>query len=210
MRVVIIGAGGHAQVVADILLRAQQQGNLAYPVAFLDENATLWGQHRLGVPILGALQTLTQIAHEAVIVAIGNNRVRAALYNSLKNAGEHLINTCHPSAIIAHDVVLGSGCVICAGVIINTGTIIGDNVIINTASSVDHHNTIGDHVHIAPGVHLGGDVTLGEGALVGIAATVMPQRKVGNWSVVGAAALVHRNVGESVTVVGVPARQIEK
>lgn len=209
MRVVIIGAGGHAQVVADILLRAKQQGSLAYPVAYVDENAALWGEQRLGIPITGPLQTLSQIAHDAVIVAIGNNRTRATLYKRLKDVGETFVNACHPSAILAQDVVLGSGCVLCAGVIVNTGTVIGNNVIINTAASVDHHNRIADHVHIAPGVHLGGDVAIGEGTLVGIGATVMPQRQLGRWSTVGAAALVHENVGDNRTVMGVPARPLE-
>jgi len=71
---------------------------------------------------------------------------------------------------------------------------------------VDHHNTVGDHVHIAPGAHLGGEVTVEEGAMVGIGAVILPGVKVGAWSVVGAGAVVLKDVPREVKVVGVPAR----
>ncbi len=65
---------------------------------------------------------------------------------------------------------------------------------------------VADHAHIAPGAHLGGDVRIGEGAFVGIGATVMPQRSIGAWSIVGAGALVHRDIPDRATAIGVPAR----
>ena len=99
---------------------------------------------------------------------------------------------------------------ICAGVVVNPGSAIGANVILNTGCTVDHHNRIEDHAHIAPGVHMGGDVHIGEGALVGIGATVMPQRRVGAWSVVGAGALVHADIPDHVIAVGSPARVIHR
>ena len=99
---------------------------------------------------------------------------------------------------------------ICAGAVINPRSTIGANVIINTGCTVDHHNRIESHAHIAPGAHLGGDVSIGEGTLVGIGATVMPQRQVGQWSVVSAGALVHADVGDRVVAAGVPARAIRK
>ncbi len=95
---------------------------------------------------------------------------------------------------------------VCAGAVINPGTTLGNNVILNTGCTVDHHNQIGDHVHIAPGAHLGGEVAIEDGVLVGIGATVMPRCRVGAWSVVGAAALVHRDLPGGVTAIGVPAK----
>jgi sugar O-acyltransferase (sialic acid O-acetyltransferase NeuD family) len=206
MGILILGAGGHAQVIADILLAASDQNNTSPPIGYLDDNPALLGQQRLGLPILGSIGDLCRIKHAAVIIGIGNNRTRHILFEQLQSCGEQFATAIHPSAIIARGVEILSGSVICAGVIVNPGSEIGRNVILNTRSSIDHHNRIGDHAHIAPGACLGGDVAIGQGSLIGIGATVMPQRKVGAWSTVGAGALVHQNVPDEVTVIGLPAR----
>jgi sugar O-acyltransferase (sialic acid O-acetyltransferase NeuD family) len=209
-RILILGAGGHAQVIADILLQMGKQDNATQPIGFLDDNQQLHGQSRLGLPILGDLAALAHLEHEAVIIGIGDNRTRAKVFDRVSAAGENFAIACHPRAIVATDVVAQPGTVICAGAVVNPGSRIGHNVILNTSCSVDHHNDIGDHAHIAPGAHLGGDVTIGMGTLVGIGATVMPQRRVGMWSVVGAAALVQRDVADRFVVVGVPAQVVHR
>lgn len=208
MRIIILGAGGHAQVIADALLRSRKTGAAWELVGFLDDNPALAGQVRLGLPILGPISTLGQYAHDGCVIGIGNNRLRARIFGQLLAQGEEIVTIVHPHAVVAPDVAVGAGVVIFAGVVVNTGSTIGANVVLNTGCTVDHHNIVADHAHIAPGAHLGGDVKIGEGALIGIGAIVMPQRSVGAWSVVGAGALVHRDVPDCVTVIGVPARDI--
>lgn len=192
MRVLILGAGGHAQVIADILLQMGQIGADMAPIGYLDDNPQLIGRSFLGLPVLGKIGDLPVIAHDAVVVGIGDNRIRCAIFAALSDQGEIFAIARHPSAIIASDVSLGPGCTVCAGAIVNPGSVIGANVILNAGSTVDHHNQIGDHAHIAPGVHLGGDVQIGTGTLVGIGATVIPQRTVGDWSVIGAGSVVDK------------------
>ena len=201
MRVVILGAGGHAQVVADILWRMRDAGQDILPLAYLDDNVALHGQTFLDVPVLGATDRLSEIDYEAVIVAIGGNPIRQRLFLDLQAKGATLAIARHPTAVIAPDVQIGPGSMICANVVVNTGAVIGQNVILNTACTVDHHNRIGDHAHIAPGVHLGGDVWVGEGALVGIGATVLPQRRIGCWATVGGGAVIVRDVAAGETAV---------
>jgi sugar O-acyltransferase (sialic acid O-acetyltransferase NeuD family) len=208
-RVLILGAGGHAQVVADILLRAGEAGAAVEPLGYLDDNPLLTGQFLLGLPVLGRMADLGRVAHDALVVAIGGNATRRRLFESLQKQGEQFTIARHPSAIIAPDVQIGQGVMVCAGVIINPGCTIGANAILNTGCTIDHHNRIGDHTHIAPGVHLGGEVQISEGGFVGIGAIVMPQRRVGSWSVVGAGAVVHRDIPTRVVAAGVPARVIE-
>ena len=208
--VLIIGAGGHAQVVADVLLRLREAGADLTPVGYLDDDPALAGQTLLGLPVLGAIGHLSAVPHDELVVAIGENLARHRLFEALQGEGERFVVARHPSAVIAPDVQIGQGSVICAGAIVNPSSMVGDNVILNTGCTVDHHNRIGDHVHIAPGVHLGGEVIIGEGTLVGIGATVMPQRRIGKWSVVSAGSLVHTDLPDRVVAAGVPARVVRK
>lgn len=203
-RILIIGAGGHGQVIADILLCQQRAGQPILPLAFLDSDPTRHGREILGLPVLGDESQLGQIEHDAIILAIGRNAARQHLFEQFSK--EAFATAVHPSAIIAADVEIGVGSMICAGAIINTGARIGRNTIINTAATVDHHNLIGDHVHIAPGVHLGGDVRVGEGALVGIGAAVLPQSQIGAWATVGAGATVIQNIPAHTVAFGTPAK----
>lgn len=208
MRIVIIGGGGHAQVVADILLQMQRSGSDVHPIGYLDDDHDLSGVAPLGLPVLGKISDLARIEHNAVIIGIGNNSIRYKLYCNLQAQGEVFAMACHPDAVISANVSIGLGSVICAGVVVNTGSRIGVNAILNTGCTVDHHNMIGDYAHIAPGVHLGGDVAIGDGSMIGIGVIVLPQRTIGSWTTVGAGSVVTKSLSNSVVAVGTPARII--
>lgn len=209
-RIVIVGSGGHAQVVADILMRARGAGQSVEPLGYVDDDPQAAGKAFLGLAVLGGVADLSRIKHDAVIIGMTPNRARSELFARLKEQGERFAVARHPAAHIAPGVSLGPGTMICAGVVVNPMSVIGDDVILNTGCTLDHHNKIAIHAHIAPGVHTGGEVEVEEGALVGIGATVSPRCKVGSWSVVGAGAVVVKDVPPGVTVVGVPARTVEK
>jgi sugar O-acyltransferase (sialic acid O-acetyltransferase NeuD family) len=209
MRVLVIGAGGHGQVIADAIQSARRAGGQFELIGFLDDSRALHGKKFLGADVLGPVTSVADIPHDAIVVAIGDNRTRRDVYCGLKASGEYLITVRHPNSTVAEGVEIGSGSMICAGVVVNTGSVIGENVILNTGCTVDHHNTIGGHVHLAPGVHTGGEVIVGEGTLVGIGASVLPRCHIGSWSTVGGGAVVIRNLPDSVTAIGVPATVVQ-
>ncbi len=209
-RALIIGAGGHAQVVAEILQCAHDAGENVSPIGYLDDDPNLVGRTLLDLPVLGTLADDVNVLHDALIVAIGDNATRRRVFDQLRQSGEQFAVAKHPRSIVACDVSIGEGTMICAGVIVNPGSVIGQNVILNTGRTVDHHSHIGNHVHIAPGVHLGGEVEICDGVLVGIGAIVMPRCQVGDWTTVGASACVTKSIPSGLTVVGVPAKPLQR
>ena len=85
---------------------------------------------------------------------------------------------------------------------------IGEGAIINTAATVDHDCRLGGFVHISPGVHLGGGTQVGNGAWVGIGACTRQQIRIGKNAVVGAGAVVVKDISDGLTVAGNPAKPL--
>ena len=192
--VIIIGAGGHAKVIADIIYKSGD--NL---IGFLDDNlANIGKEIYLGKKVLGTTKNY-------FIIGIGNNSIRKKINNenNLK-----LYTAIHPSAIIAQDVKIGIGSVIMAGVVINPGTVIGKNCIINTCSSLDHDNLLEDYVHISPGAHLAGTVSVKEGTWICTGAIIKNNITIGKNNIIGAGSVVIKDIiDENTTYIGVPARR---
>jgi sugar O-acyltransferase (sialic acid O-acetyltransferase NeuD family) len=207
MKVVIVGAGGHGQVVADIIAAGARVGEDAMTLAgFLDDDPGLVGAEVGGVPVLGNLGSIGRVAADAFVVAIGSNPERARIGQQLQSTGRRLVSIQHPHSSVSGNVTIGDGTMVSAGAVVVTGSRIGRGVILNTGCTVDHHSHVGDYAHIAPGVHLGGEVAIGGRTLVGIGAVVLPRCRVGAGCTIGAGAVVIGDVPDGVTAVGVPAR----
>jgi acetyltransferase EpsM len=190
-RIVIVGAGSQGTIVADILERA---GTPA--IGFVDDTP--------GKDVLGTIDDLRTIAHDAIIVAIGDNRLRRGLLERL--AGERLATAIHPFTSIAASARIGDGSMISAGVILQPRAVVGRGVILNTKASIDHDSAVGDFAHISVGTTIGANVRIGEETLIAPGVTVVSGMTIGARSIIGAGAVVVRNVPDDVTAFGVPAR----
>lgn len=205
--VIILGAGGHAKVLIDAL-RLQS----IEPFGITDADPGKKGQVLFDVPVLGGDEEIIKYARETVrlvngVGSVSVNPRRGQLFEQFKNKGYIFASIIHPSAIIAADVILSEGMQVMAGAIIQAGCHIGVNAIINTSSVVDHDCHIGDHAHISPSATLSGGVRVGENAHIGAGATIIQGIQIGRNSLVAAGAVVIRNVPDSATVLGVPAKE---
>lgn len=145
-------------------------------------------------------------------VAIGGARGRERLSTLLwlKGRGYSPLTVVHPRAYVARDARMGDGCQILALATLCASARLGDAVVINTKASVDHDCAIGDGVHVAPGATITGEVVVDEFAFIGAGAVILPGIRIGAEAVVGAGAVVTRDVPAGTTVVGNPARVLEK
>ncbi len=208
-KVVIWGAAGHAKVAADILrLRG------ADVVGFIDDvNPERHGESFFGSAVLGGAEQLDALLRggtRLAFVGFGNNPRRLEVARTLESRGFQLVSAMHPAAVVAADVEVGAGTLVAAGAVINPGSRIGNNVIVNTRASIDHDCVVEDGAHIGPGVSVAGHVCIGRCAWLGIGAAIIDKRRVGANSIVGAGAVVIRDVPEGMVVVGVPARVLKR
>jgi acetyltransferase EpsM len=209
-RVVVVGAGGHGHVVVDAVRSLADAGRPIEVAAIVDDDAALCGTTIGGLTVSGGRALLASIPHDAAIVAVGGNATRRRIQEELTAAGERLIAVCHASAVISREAVIEPGAMVAAGAVVGPLARIGTGAIVNTGARVDHHCDIGACAHVAPGATLAGAVVVGAETLVGIGAIVLPGIRIGTRSVLGAGTVVLQDVRDDVTVVGVPARVVER
>jgi len=208
--IVLLGAGGHAKVLIEALMASS-----AVITGIVDKDPSLVGTTVLGVPVIGTDDILMELSPSEIrlvngIGSIGHPRTRANLFDIFKDRGYTFATVIHPSAIVASDTLLDEGAQLMAGSVIQPGSHIGYNTIINTRASIDHDCIIGEHTHIAPGVTLSGNVTIGAKSHIGTGATVIQGISIGDKCIVGAGALVLNDVQSGITVMGVPAKKVNR
>lgn len=192
-RLVIFGAGGHAKVVVDAIV---QQGDSVAGV--FDGDAGRYGQEWFGYTVLGGLDAMIDFAAsegvDAVVVAIGDNRIRSMMGARIAERGLRFDSVVHPRAVVSPSARIGAGCVVMAGAVINADAVIGEHAIINTCASVDHDCWVAEGAHIGPGARLCGGVKVGRRVLFGAGAVAIPGFSVGDDAIVPAGGVVRGDV----------------
>lgn len=190
--VIIIGAGGHARVIADIVTAAGDR-----VLGHLDDNA----------PALGKVKDYVNYPNAHFIIGIGSAAVRQRIARQM--AGVQWYTAIHPTAVIGSGVTIREGTAVMAHAVMNAGASIGAHCIVNTGAIVEHDNQIGDFAHISVGAKLAGTVTVGESSWIGIGAVVSNNLSICGGCMIGAGAVVVKSITEPGTYVGVPARRIQ-
>ena len=211
-KIVIIGASGHSKVVADIIFSRKKDFNEEIEiVAFLDDNyKNLEYKEIYGIPIAGNLDQIEKFNREEYlfIIAIGNNYIREKIFEKYNKLNYY--TAIHPKATIAREAVIGEGTVIMANVVVNAYSTIGKHCILNTSSVIEHDNILKDYVHISPSAILCGGVSVNKRSWIGAASVVKQQISIGGNVMIGAGAVIIRDVEDNCTVVGNPGRVIRK
>jgi UDP-perosamine 4-acetyltransferase len=205
--VVVIGAGGHAKVVVEVI-RAQG----CYDVVGCTDRAPERGDV-VGAPVLGSDDVLPDLYARGVrqcFIALGDNALRRKVAGRVTALGFDLCNAISPNAVVSPTARLGRGVAVMAGAVINAAAVVQDLAIINTRAVVDHDCQIGEAAHVAPQAALAGCVRIGSLAFVGAGATILPGLSVGERTIVGAGATVTSDLGANVVAVGIPAKPLRR
>lgn len=205
-RVVIIGAGGHAKVIADIIIKNGDE-----VVGFLDDNYLKDTKIICDLETIGKISDCVELQKNDdklyFIIAIGNNKIRR---NIAEKYDLNYYTAIHPNAVIGLEVQIDKGTVVMANTCINPNAKIGEHCIINTGAVIEHDNIIEDVVHISPNAILCGTVKVGTNTHIGAGSVVKNNINITHDCTIGAGAVVVKDIIKSGIYVGCPASKIKE
>lgn len=192
---VMIGAGGHAAVLAEILLERNRQLIAVVSPDLIKENSPLFGVTQISSD--EELLTIYSPQDVELVNGVGSiprNNIRSKLSTFFTEKGYTFARVISPKAILSNFLTLEEGVQVMPGAVIQVNTVVGKNSIINTGAIVEHDCTIGANNHIAPGVTLSGGVITDSDVHVGTGANIIQGIHIGQAAVVGAGTTISRNV----------------
>ncbi len=203
---ILVGGGGHAAVLAEIINSLQHTLLGFTDIQPPDDTTLLAGLNFLGDdPAILSSHSPDEVSLVNGLGSTGDIKHRATLFNRFNAKHYGFADIVHPTACLSPSVSYGQGLQILAGAIVNTRAQLGDNVLINSRALVEHHCTIGDHTHIASGAVLCGACQVGQSVHVGAGAVINQGITIGNGAIIASGAVVIADVPANSLAVGVPA-----
>lgn len=207
-KIVILCAGDFGKELAWLIEDINAQNPTYDILGFLDDDEKKIGKEFNGYKCIGKINLLSELSKEQNVcatIATQESKFRKKFVdeNPYFNNWETLI---HPSATISNTSKLGVGCVVCANCNISVNTVLGNHCILNLGVTIGHDCVVDDYVSLMSGTVISGHVIINEFAYFGSNSTVVPGKKIGKHSKVGAGSVVIRNVKDDITVMGVPAK----
>ncbi|WP_018693927.1 acetyltransferase [Algicola sagamiensis] len=200
-KAILLGAGGHANVVGEIALLVGFE-----VIGFIDPNTPQNMEGLFGWRCLGDDTVLNQYNPKEVILINGigslpkDKRIRETVFQHGREMGFQFATLVHPKSVVSSYATLGEGVQVMAGAMINPYSQIGENTVVNTGAVVEHDSQIGRHCHIAPRAVLCGNAITEEHVHIGAGSTVIQNITIRKNAVIGAGCAVTRNIEPDVVV----------
>lgn len=192
-KIYIYGASGHGLVVADIALSCGYE-----EIEFIDDDI------KKGFK---TFEDIKENKHIPMAFGIGDNNIRAKLYEKAKKQGFVLPVLAHPSSTISSSVKIEEATVVMPNVVVNAKASIGKCTILNSSCVIEHECCIGDFVHISPKVALAGDVKVGDFTHIGIGSSVIQCLSVGKNCIIGGGSMVINSIEDFKKAYGSPCKE---
>lgn len=209
--IIIVGAGGFGREVEWLLRRINQKsGNKWNILGYADDGIEL-GTSIGNYSVVYKVNDLLSIDRKLnVVIAIGNSITRRRIYDIIKeNSMLEFPNIIDPSVIMDDDIIFGIGNIICAGVVATVNVKLENFNIINLNCTLGHDDIIKSFVTIYPNSNISGYVKIDECVEIGTGTQIIQEKAITNNVIIGAGAVVVKDILESGTYVGVPVTRIK-
>lgn len=211
-KLVIIGAGDFGREMANVVERINEASieskwNL---IGFVDDNEIIQGTLIDGYEVCGTCEWLNNQQEEIyAICSLGVAKTRKKVISKINNDNVKWATLIDPDARVYKDAEVGEGSIICGGSILAINTKIHNHVIVNLNCTLGHDDIIDDYCVVNPGVNVSGKVHVKECTDLGTGAKIIQGNNIGPNTVVGAGAVVLRDIPAECTAVGCPAKAIK-
>lgn len=208
---IIFGASGFGREVAWLVERINAVTPTWNLLGFMDDNDEIQGSEINGYKVLGKSTDVGSYTDSYYVCAVGASKVREKIIKKLKSLNPNIKfgTVIDPSVEKSELVSIGEGTIICAHSIITVNTEIGSHVIINLDCTVGHDSVIHDFVTMYPSVNVSGITEIGKCSELGTGMQIIQGKRVGDYSIVGAGAVVVKDIPDNCTAVGSPAKVIK-
>jgi len=202
----VYGAGGMGREIFELTGKINEREQRWNIRGYIDDGKT--GLTEEGDLIFGGIDYLEGLSEVVdVVIGIADTKIKRRIVERLVRHHHISFPTIvHPDANISKNCTIKNGCIVTYGCTIATKAILNEFVFINTGSAVGHDTLVGKYTTIMPAVNISGCCRVGEEVLFGTKATVIPGKKISDRAVIGAGAIVFRDVPEAVTILGNPGK----
>ena len=207
-KLVIVGVGGFGREIAWLVERINAMEPTWELLGFIDDNSEKHGTIVNGYPVLGGCDWVLEHKDEVFAVcAVGTAKTRRRIVERLH--GVRFATLVDPKVQMSQRVEMGAGCIICAGSILTVNIKLGSHVIINLDCTIGHDAVLSDYVTLYPSVNVSGNTFLEESVEMGTGSQIIQGLRIGEGTIIGAGAVVVRDLPGRCTAVGIPAKPIK-
>lgn len=206
--IVIIGAGGFGREVQWLIERINENSRKESRwniLGYIDDGLEV-GTVVNGYKVLGGVDFLIKRNEVlAVTCAIGASCTRKKVIDKIReNRMLFFPNLIDPSVQMSDYIEWGEGNIVCAGTILTVNLCIADFCIINLDCTLGHDDVLNAFVTLYPSVNVSGCVTIGAHSEIGTGTQIIQGKRIGTDTIIGAGAVVVRDIPDGCTAVGSP------